>query len=53
MNRIAEFMKVSRERFDAEPEILLGCGHNWFSAEGKDRIYTTVEALIHPNQPDA
>ena len=40
----------ARERFTAEPEILPGCGHNWFSAEGKERIYTTVKVLIQPDQ---
>ncbi len=45
--------RFAREHFDAEPEILPACGHNWFSAAGKDRIYTTVEALTHPNQPNA
>ena len=45
--RAARFV---RERFGAEPELLPGCGHNWFSAEGKEQIYTMVKALIQPDQ---
>ncbi len=42
--------RFARERFGAEPELLPGCGHNWFSAEGKEQIYTMVKALIQPDQ---
>ena len=45
--------RFAREHFGAEPEILPGCGHNWFSAEGKEQIYTMMKALIQPDQPDA
>lgn len=36
--------RFAREHFDAESEILPGCGHNWFSAEGKERIADTLNA---------
>ena len=38
--------RFAREHFGAEPEILPGCGHNWFSAEGKERITCTVNSWI-------
>ena len=37
---------ILRERFGAEPELLPGCGHNWFSAEGKERIACTVNSCF-------
>ena len=36
--------RFARERFGAGPEILPGYGHNWFSAEGKERIADTLNA---------
>ena len=35
-----------RERFDTEPEILPGCGHNLFTAEAKERIGCRVNSLV-------
>ena len=37
--------RFARERFTAEPEILPGCGHNWFSAEGKERIADSLNTM--------
>ncbi len=34
-----------RERFTVESEILPGCGHNWFSAEGKERIADSLNKM--------
>ena len=34
----------ARERFGTGPEILPGCGHHWFSVEGKERIADTLNA---------
>ena len=39
-------VRVARERFGAEPEILPGCGHNWFTAEGKERIADVLNNLL-------
>ena len=36
----------AREHFGAEPEILPSCGHNWFSAEEKERIACTVNSCF-------
>lgn len=42
-SRSARFV---RERFGAEPEILPDCGHNWFSAEGKERFADIPNAML-------
>ena len=38
--------RFAREHFGAEPEILPGCGHNWFSVEGKERIACMVNSCF-------
>ena len=37
--------RFARERFGVEPDILPGCGHNLFSAEGKERVMNAVDHL--------
>lgn len=39
-------VRYARERFGAEPVILSGCGHNWFSIEGKEKIGHKVKLVI-------
>ncbi len=39
-------VRYARERFGAEPVILPGCGHNWFSIEGKEKIGHKVKLVI-------
>lgn len=39
-------VRFARERFHAEPVILPGCGHNWLSADGKERVGHIVKLLI-------
>ena len=38
--------RFAKERLGAEPKILLGCGHNMFSAEGKEQIASAVNQMI-------
>ena len=38
--------RFARERFDAEPTVLHGCGHNMFSAEGKEQIASVMIHMI-------
>ena len=42
-------VRFARERFGAEPEILPGCGHNWFSADAKERIACAAGAMLKCN----
>ncbi len=39
-------VRFARERFGAEPVILPGCGHNYYSAEGKERAADAVKTLL-------
>ena len=38
--------RFTRVHFGAEPEIMPGCGHNWFTTEGKERIADLLNSLL-------
>ncbi len=41
--------RFAREHFGAEPEIMPGCGHNWFSEKAKQQIADALNAMQECN----
>ena len=42
-------VRLARERFGVEPEIMPGCGHNWFSEKAKQQIADALNAMQECN----